>query len=95
MCGVFGKICGDSRGWDGLVLPASGPRAGEPIFPTRDPVNVLPLTILFSSLLAVFFIVAFVMEWRRGARTSVERESLLPLDDGGEPDATRRTGPGH
>jgi len=43
--------------------------------------NVLPLTILFSSLLAIFFIIAFVMEWIRGRHTSLERESLLPFAD--------------
>ncbi len=43
--------------------------------------DVLPLTIFFSSLLAVFFIVAFAIEWRRGRNTSPERESLLPFAD--------------
>ena len=43
--------------------------------------NVLPLTIFFSSLLAVFFIIAFAVEWRRGRNTSLERESLLPFSD--------------
>lgn len=43
--------------------------------------DVLPLTIFFSSLLAVFFIIAFAIEWRRGRDTSLERESLLPFAD--------------
>ena len=43
--------------------------------------NVLPLTILFSSLLAVFFIIAFAVEWVRGRNTSLERESMLPFAD--------------
>jgi hypothetical protein len=43
--------------------------------------NVLPLTILFSSLLAIFFIIAFAVEWVRGRNTSLERESLLPFAD--------------
>ena len=43
--------------------------------------DVLPLTIFFSSLLAVFFIIAFAIEWRRGRNTSLERESLLPFSD--------------
>ena len=45
--------------------------------------NVLTLTVLFSSLLALFFITAFVAEWRRGRRGSIERESLLALEEGG------------
>jgi len=45
--------------------------------------NVLTLTVLFSSLLAVFFITAFVAEWMRARRTSLERESLLALEEGG------------
>jgi len=45
--------------------------------------NVLTLTVLFSSLLAIFFITAFVAEWLRGRRGSLERESLLALEEGG------------
>jgi len=45
--------------------------------------NVLFLTVVFSSLLAVFFITAFIAEWLRGRRTSLERESLLALEEGG------------
>lgn len=45
--------------------------------------NVLLLTVIFSSLLAVFFITAFIAEWLRGRRTSLERESLLALEEGG------------
>lgn len=41
--------------------------------------NVLPLTILISSLLAIFFIIAFAVEWMRGRDGSLERESLLPF----------------
>lgn len=54
--------------------------------------NVLPLTILFSSLLAIFFIIAFVMEWLRGRNTSLERESLLPFSDD-EPVSRRKPSP--
>lgn len=42
--------------------------------------NVLSLTILVSSCLAGIFIACFAMEIRRGARSSPERDSLLPLD---------------
>lgn len=45
--------------------------------------NVLILTILISSLLAIFFIIAFIAEWKRGRRSSLERESLLALEEGG------------
>lgn len=45
--------------------------------------NVLFLTVVFSSLLAIFFITAFIAEWLRGRRTSLERESLLALEEGG------------
>lgn len=51
--------------------------------------NVLPLTILFSSLLAIFFIIAFVIEWFRGRNSSLERESLLPFADD-EPESGAR-----
>jgi hypothetical protein len=43
--------------------------------------DVLPLTVFFSSLLAVFFILAFAIEWRRGRNRSLERESMLPFAD--------------
>ena len=52
--------------------------------------NVLPLTILFSSLLAIFFIIAFVMEWLRGRHSSLERDSLLPFADD-EPSGRRKS----
>lgn len=56
--------------------------------------NVLPLTILFSSLLAIFFIIAFAVEWVRGRNTSLERESLLPFSDDEPAAPTRRSSPG-
>jgi hypothetical protein len=43
-------------------------------------VNVLALTIFLSTCLAGIFIVCFAMEMRRGRRSSMERDSLLPLD---------------
>lgn len=42
--------------------------------------NVLALTILVSSCLAGVFIACFAAEIRRSRRTSLERDSLLPLD---------------
>ena len=42
--------------------------------------NVLALTILISSCLAGVFIACFAAEIRRARRTSLERDSLLPLD---------------
>lgn len=59
---------------------------GKP--PFLATMNVLPLTILFSTLLAAFFIFAFIMEWRRGRHRSVERDSLLPFSD--DPPTPRR-----
>lgn len=57
--------------------------------------NVLTLTVVFSSLLAVFFITAFIAEWKRGRRTSLERESLLALEEGGRvvPQKPRKSEP--
>jgi len=52
--------------------------------------NVLMLTVLLSSLLAVFFIIAFIAEWLRGRRSSVERESLLAVEEGGRVVARKR-----
>ena len=76
---LFGKIRKEIRTADILCCRSQGigPRLARCIM------NVLTLTVLFSSLLAVFFITAFVAEWRRGRRSSIERESLLPLEEGG------------
>ncbi len=43
--------------------------------------DVLAVTILISSCLAGIFIVCFAIESRRGRGSSLERDSLLPLDD--------------
>ena len=43
--------------------------------------DVLALTILISSCLAGMFVVCFAIESRRSRRSSLERDSLLPLDD--------------
>jgi len=43
--------------------------------------DVLALTILISSCLAGIFVVCFAIESRRSRRSSIERDSLLPLDD--------------
>ncbi len=43
--------------------------------------SVIPLTILFSLLLAGLFIVLFAHEQRRRRFASPERDSLLPLAD--------------
>ncbi len=43
--------------------------------------DVLALTILISSCLAGIFVVCFAIESRRSRRSSLERDSLLPLDD--------------
>jgi hypothetical protein len=43
--------------------------------------SVIPLTIIFSLLLAGTFIVLFAFEQHRGHLTSPERDSLLPLAD--------------
>ncbi|MES2920209.1 MAG: hypothetical protein V4819_01590, partial [Verrucomicrobiota bacterium] len=43
--------------------------------------NVLALTILVSSCLAGIFICCFAAEYRRCRNKSLERDSLLPLDD--------------
>jgi len=45
------------------------------------PMDVLALTILISSCLAGIFVVCFAIESRRSRRSSIERDSLLPLDD--------------
>lgn len=42
--------------------------------------DVLALTILISSCLAGIFIVCFAMESKRGGKSSMERDSLLPFD---------------
>jgi cbb3-type cytochrome oxidase subunit 3 len=44
-------------------------------------VNVLALTILVSSCLAGIFICCFAAEYRRCRNKSLERDSLLPLND--------------
>ncbi len=54
--------------------------------------NVLTLTVLFSMLLALFFITAFIAEWVRGREGSLERESLLAIEEGGRVVA-RKGGP--
>jgi hypothetical protein len=43
-------------------------------------VDVLAITILVSSCLAAIFVVCFAVETRRGRRSSLEHDSLLPLD---------------
>jgi len=43
--------------------------------------DVLALTILVSSCLAGMFVLCFGIESRRSRRSSIERDSLLPLDD--------------
>lgn len=43
--------------------------------------NVLALTILVSTCLAGIFVVCFAAECRRRSRSSLERDSLLPLND--------------
>jgi hypothetical protein len=54
--------------------------------------NVLALTILVSTCLAGIFVVCFAAECRRRSRSSLERDSLLPLNDepAAPPAATRR-----
>jgi len=49
--------------------------------------DVLALTILVSTCLAGIFVVCFSAECRRRRRSSLERDSLLPLND--EPVAAR------
>ena len=43
--------------------------------------NVIAITLLVSLCLAGIFIVAFAVEATRKRKRSLERESLLPLDD--------------
>jgi len=43
--------------------------------------DVLAITILVSTCLAGIFVVCFAIESRRGRHSSLERDSLLPLDD--------------
>lgn len=43
--------------------------------------DVLAITILVSTCLAGIFVVCFAIESRRSRRSSLERDSLLPLDD--------------
>ena len=43
--------------------------------------NVIAVTLLVSLCLAGIFIVAFACESKRKRKRSLERESLLPLDD--------------
>ncbi len=43
--------------------------------------NVLALTIFISICLAGIFVCCFAAECRRARRRSMERDSLLPLDD--------------
>ena len=51
--------------------------------------NVLALTILVSSCLAGIFICCFAAEYRRSRHKSLERDSLLPLNDGPAGEAPR------
>jgi len=43
-------------------------------------VNVLAITILISTCLAAIFVVCFAIETRRSRNSSLEHDSLLPLD---------------
>ncbi|MDA0767772.1 MAG: hypothetical protein O3A87_12580 [Verrucomicrobia bacterium] len=43
--------------------------------------NVFALTLLVSLCLVGIFIVSFAFESKRNRKRSLERESLLPLDD--------------
>jgi hypothetical protein len=43
--------------------------------------NVFALTLLVSLCLAGIFVVCFACESKRTRKRSLERESLLPLDD--------------
>jgi hypothetical protein len=43
--------------------------------------EVIAITLLVSLCLAGIFIVSFACESRRQRKRSLERESLLPLDD--------------
>lgn len=43
--------------------------------------NVLALTIFISTCLAGIFVCCFALESRRSRRGSLERDSLLPLND--------------
>ena len=52
-----------------------------PLIIPPQPVNVFALTLLVSLCLAGIFIVSFACEMRRNRERSLERESLLPLDD--------------
>ncbi|QTN32790.1 hypothetical protein HZ994_10755 [Akkermansiaceae bacterium] len=42
--------------------------------------DALAITILVSTCLAAFFVVCFAVESRRSRRSSLEHDSLLPLD---------------
>lgn len=53
--------------------------------------DVLALTILVSTCLAGIFVVCFAAECRRRRRSSLERDSLLPLND--EPAPVKTTLP--
>jgi hypothetical protein len=60
---------------------------------------VVPLTLAISLLLVATFIVLFLREHSRGASSSPERDSLLPLEEetphvaGRAPKPTRSTPP--
>jgi len=43
--------------------------------------SVIPITVSFSLLLVLCFVVLFVREQRRGRFGGTERDSLLPLAD--------------
>jgi hypothetical protein len=55
--------------------------AGFPQLTLIQSVDVLALTILISSCLAGIFICCFAAEYRRCRNKSLERDSLLPLND--------------
>ena len=44
------------------------------------PVDALAITILVSTCLEAIFVVCFAVESRRSRRSSLEHDSLLPLD---------------
>jgi len=57
---------------------SAGPAASNPFM------NATALTLLVSLCLAGIFIVSFAFESKRRRKRSLERESLLPLDDSDE-----------
>ena len=56
--------------------------------------NVIAVTLFISLLLAVLFVVVFLLETKArsaGRRGGMEHESLLPLDDGESADPDQGT----